>query len=75
MAFWACEDLASVTIDSTYVYTNLTSYIDCGYLLDNATTVRVLSSIIEGGATNTYLNDKTKFTRSETAVDGYYVFA
>ena len=73
-AFYVCTSLATVTIDSGDIYEDVTSDTACGYLIDNATTIRVLASIIDGGSyTNTYLNGTT-FTRSPTAVDGYYLF-
>ena len=73
-AFYGCTSLATVTIESGYIYEDLTSNTACGDLIKNANTIRVLASIIDGGSyTNSYLNGST-FSRSDTAVDGYYVF-
>ena len=72
--FTGCTSLETVTIESDDVYEDLTSDTACGRLIDNANTIRVLASIIDSGLyTNTYLNGST-FSRSDTAVDGYYVF-
>ena len=75
-AFGSCTRLATVTIDSGDIYKDLTSDTACGDLIENADTdtIRVLANIIDSGLyTNTYLNGST-FSRSDTAVDGYYVF-
>ncbi len=70
--FSGCTSLATVTIDSGDIYEQLGNAI-CGRLIENATTIRVLASIIDGGSyTNTYLNGST-FEKSPTA-DGYYKF-
>ena len=76
-AFNNCSGLTSVTINQ-YVFENVTSSSSsCGYLLDNigsGETVLVPANLIDDlGLTNSYLNGSS-FTRSETAVDGYYVY-
>ena len=53
-------------------YKNATSTTNCGYLLQNATTVKVLKTVADKeGNTNTYLNG-TGFTRTEEG--DYYVY-
>ena len=71
-AFNGCSSLTSVTIESNYAYANAgTEYNQCGYLLENATEVRVLISCIEEGSTNSYLEDTATFTKT-TSEDGFY---
>ena len=74
-AFEDCSSLTSVTIESNYAYANAgTGYYQCGYLLENATEVRVLISCIEEGSTNSYLEDTATFTKT-TSEDGlYYIY-
>ena len=72
--FTGCKSLATVTIDSGDIYNDVTSETACGGLIDYATTIRVLASIIDGGSyTSSYLN-ATNFLVSGNAVDGYYLF-
>lgn len=76
-AFAYCSGLISVTINE-YVFRNVTSTsTSCGYILyyiDSSETVLVPANLIDDlGLTNSYLNGSS-FTRSETAVDGYYVY-
>lgn len=48
-AFFNCGNSTEVIIDSQYAYTNATSATACGYLLQYATTVKVLTSLVETG--------------------------
>ena len=66
--FFESYTLTEVTIESSYVYANATSATACGYILQSATTVRVLSSIDTGS--NTYLNENFK----KTTVENYNVY-
>ena len=67
-AFLGCN-LTSVTIESNYAYKNAgTGENQCGYLLQDATVVRVLTSCI-GEDTNSYLENTSNFTKS---IDGEY---
>ena len=72
-AFLGCN-LTSVTIESNYAYKNAgTGYNQCGYLLQDATVVRVLTSCI-GTDTNSYLENTANFTKT-TSEDGlYYIY-
>jgi len=71
-AFYNCTSLTSVTIESDNAYKNATSTTNCGYLLQNATTVKVLKTVADKeGNTNTYLNG-TGFTRTEEG--DYYIY-
>ena len=76
-AFENCTGITSVTINE-YVFRNVTSSLSsCGYILNyigSGETVLVPANLIDDlGLTNSYL-DGSSFTRSETAVDGYYVY-
>ena len=72
-AFHNCSNLATVIIESNYAYKAATRTSACGYLLDNATEVRVLTSCI-GTDTNSYLEDTANFTKT-TSEDGlYYIY-
>ena len=76
-AFENCTGITSVTINE-YVFRNVTSTSSsCGYILNyigSGETVLVPANLIDDlGLTNSYL-DGSSFTRSETAVDGYYVY-
>ena len=53
-AFFFCNKLTGVIIDSEYVYTNATSTSACGSLLENATTIKVLTSLVSGS--HAYIN-------------------
>jgi len=72
LAFYNCNNLTNIIIESDYAYKNATSTSACGDLLNKATTVKVLKSIVDNTEnTNTYLNGTT-FTKTE---DGdYYVY-
>ena len=67
-AFRYCSKLTNVTIESNYAYKTATSTSDCGNLLQNATTVRVLTSCI-GTSTNSYLENISNFSKTP---DGLY---
>ena len=69
-AFSNCSSLTSVTIESEDIYRVATgiNYNHAGNLLYNATTVKVLTSIVEAND-NSYLEDTANFT---TSVDGEY---
>ncbi len=68
-AFSNCSSLTSVTIESNYAYANAgTGWNQCGYLLENATEVRVLTSCI-GDSTNSYLENTANFNKR---VEGEY---
>ncbi len=79
-AFDNCTNLKTVTIDSANIYKAAvgTSYNHAGNLLSSATTINVLASVVDDEAnTNTFLNDTSKYTKSEkTEIDGkeYYVY-
>ena len=72
-AFSGCN-LTSVTIESNYAYKNAgTGNNQCGYLLQNATEVRVHTRCI-GTDTNNYLENTSNFTKT-TSEDGlYYIY-
>ena len=73
-AFDGCSSLTSVTIESNYAYANAgTGYNQCGYLLQNATEVRVLTSCI-GDSTNSYLENASNFTKTTSADGLYYIY-
>ena len=80
VAFYGCSGLTSVTINQ-YVFENVTStsssygYILC-YIDKSGETVLVPANLIDDlHLTNSYLDDESEFTRSETAnEDGYYVY-
>ena len=73
--FHYCSSLTSVTIESNYAYANAgTGYNQCGYLLQNATEVRVLISCIEEGSTNSYLENASNFTKTTSADGLYYIY-
>ena len=72
-AFDGCSNLTTVTIDSAAVYKNLTSKTSCGYLIENAETIKVLKSVVDNPEnTNTYLNNESNFTKTEEGE--YYVY-
>ena len=72
-AFYYCTGLTSVTIESNYVYKYATSTSACGYLLQNATEVRVLTNCI-GDSTNSYLEDTATFTKTTSEDGQYYIY-
>ena len=63
--FSGCRSLTEVIIDSKYVYTRATSASACGYLLNYAKTVKVLTSLVEAGE-NSYIT--TNFPNVSTEV-------
>ena len=64
-AFNACSKLTEVIIDSEYVYTKATSKTALGRILDYATTVKVLTSLVSDS--HTYIN-ATNFPNVTTEV-------
>lgn len=72
-AFLGCINLSEVIIENTNVYKSLLNEMACGYLVQNAGTIKVLKSIVDNpDNTNTYLNNESNFTKTE---DGeYYVY-
>ena len=74
-AFQWNDTLTNVTINSVYAYTTATSETACGNLLNIATTIKVLASIVDNPEnTNTWLNGSA-WTKSESAdEDGYYTY-
>lgn len=76
-AFEGCTNLTTVTIDSKTIYTKLTSISAVEGLIEYATTINVLSSLVNTN-TNEYLNDSANYTKSETTTDingqAYYTF-
>ena len=67
-AFFNCTNLTSVTIEGDDIYKIATSSSSAGDLLANATTVKVLTTIVNT-CDNSYLENTSKFT---TSVDGEY---
>ena len=65
--------LADVVIESEAIYTSLTNLNACGDLIEHATKIKVLKSIVDKAENvNAFLNDDANYTRSE---DGdYYVY-
>ena len=76
-AFQSCTNLATVVIKSENIYTNATDVIAnvCGEILNNATTVKVPTSIVNAYE-NSYLESETNFTTDTETIDGvaYTVF-
>ena len=64
--FYRCTNLIEVTVDSLYVYNNLTSNDALGFLAYNATTINILASIDDGS--NTFLNNN--YTVEQITIDG-----
>ena len=67
-AFLGCSKLITVVIESDNIYKVVTSTNSAGYLLSSATTVRVLTSIVETND-NSYLENEANFT---TSIEGEY---
>ncbi len=78
-AFNGCGDLTQVTIQSVSIYKALKSAGACSNLIANAKEIVVSKSIVDSN-TNTYLNDKTLYTKTlydngtEDVSDDYYIF-
>ena len=66
-AFTSCSKLKEIIIDSAYVYDNATSNTACGYVLSNATTVKVLTNLVQEN--HEYINT-TNFPKVSTDVIG-----
>ncbi len=72
--FNGCANLTDVTIDSAFVYTSATSNTAASRLLEHATTVKVLASIVDDPEnTNNWLNGSA-WKKSEVDEEGYYTF-
>ena len=67
-AFYVCTSLTEITIESDDVYKVATSATSAGYLLQYATTVKVLTSIVNEND-NSYLENSSNFS---TRPDGEY---
>ena len=66
-AFFSCDNLTELIIDSQYAYTNSTSATACGGVLRYATTVKVLTSLVDDS--HAYINT-TNFPSVSTEVIG-----
>ena len=81
-AFQSCFSLNDVIVESDNIYLALTSQSACGYLINYITstgeTVRVLKSVVDSVdpdfTKNTYLNNSSRFTRSVSEDERYYVY-
>ena len=75
-AFQNCTSLTSVTIESDDIYNRAIGtdgWSHCGGLLANATTVKVLKTIVDGeGNVNDYLNNESNFTKTTQGADDLY---
>ncbi len=72
-AFLGCINLSEVIIENTNVYKSLLNEMACGYLVENAGTIKVLKSIVDNpDNTNTYLNNESNFIKTEEG--DYYVY-
>ena len=69
-AFDGCSNMENVTIDSSYVYTNLTSKTALENLINNADTINLKTSADNG--TNSFLNDN--YIKSQT-ISGYNTYS
>ena len=67
-AFYHCESLTEITIESDDIYKDATSATSAGNLLQKATTVRVLTTIVNT-YDNSYLENTSNFSTSK---DGEY---
>ena len=72
--FGNCSGLTSVTIESATIYNSLTDLNACGNLIANATTIKVLKTIVDDVEnTNEFLNTSGGYTVTEE--DSYYVYS
>ncbi len=62
--------LATVTVESAFIYEALTSATACGSLIEVATTIKVLKTVVDN-AVNSFLNG-TAYTKSSSG--DYYIF-
>ena len=67
-AFSGCSNLTEVIIDSEYVYTSATSASACGRLLQNATTIKVLTSLVSDS--HAYINSTNFPSVTTEVIDG-----
>ena len=70
-AFYDCSSLTTVTLNE-YFYENAVGGTGDGYLLNYATTIKVSEDVVNSATASSYIT--SNFTRSETAVDGFYVY-
>lgn len=74
-AFSNCDSLRSVIIDSEEIYKKLTSNTACGSLIENATRIEILTTIVDKeGNTNSYLNDINNYTKVISNDRQYYIY-
>ena len=72
-AFLGCINLTEVIIENANVYKSLLNEMACGYLVENAGTIKVLKSVVDNPEnTNTYLNNESNFIKTEEG--DYYVY-
>ncbi len=71
-AFFNCEKLNEVIIDSPTIYKAVSSEYDSNgsltYYIKTGGTIKILQTIDDNS--NTYLNDRANFTKSTTTIDG-----
>ncbi len=72
MAFSNCSQLAEVIIESASIYESIEELTSCGYLINYATMIKVLKSVVDEAGENEFLSNN--YTKSEEAVNGYYTF-
>lgn len=77
-AFYFCNKLTNITIKSPEIYKKITSLTSAGYLIQSATTINVLASIVDDeNNSNSFLNNASKYTKSDKIlIDGkeYYSY-
>lgn len=72
-AFYWCRKFKSVNVDNSVLYNSLTSLTASGYYINYATTIKVLKSIVDdSNNSNTFLNDTTKYAKTEEG--NYYIY-
>lgn len=72
--FENCTNLTSVTVESATVYNSLTNLSACGNLIEKATTIKVLKTIVDDTTNaNEFLKTTGGYTKTE---DGnYYIYS
>ena len=69
-----CNSLTSVSIESSAVYNSLTDLSACGNLISNATTIKVLKTIVDDvGNSNEFLNTTGGYVVTEEG--DYYIYS
>ncbi|MBQ8748873.1 MAG: leucine-rich repeat domain-containing protein [Clostridia bacterium] len=72
-AFLGCSSLTSVYIDSETIAIGINAKNSFEYLVNYATTIYINEEIVDGGASiGSYIT--SNFTRSTSAISGYYVY-